>query len=100
MLPSGFVPSVDEVAEQVCDVAGDDAAARLPAAIAIARELTTLGDALVEQFVVNARVDGLSRTRIAELVGTSERAAQKRYAALSVLAGAWPGELADRFAGP
>ena len=85
MLPSGFVPSVDEVAEHVCDVAGDDAAARLPA---------------LEQFVVNARVDGLSWTRIAELAGTSERAAQKRYAALSVLAGAWPGDLADRFAGP
>ena len=70
-----FVPSVDEVAEEVWD-------------------------GLVEQFVVEARVDGLSWTRIAELVGTSERAAQERYAASSVLAGAWPGELADRFAGP
>lgn len=100
MLMSGSVPSVDEVAERVCDAAGDDAAARLPAAIALARELTKIGDALVERFVVEARVDGLSWTRIAELVGTSERAAQTRYAALSVLAGAWPGELADRFAGP
>lgn len=97
---SRFVPSVDEVAEKVSDVAGDDAAARLPAAIAIARELTKIGHALVEQFVVEARVDGLSWARIAELVGTSEPAAQERYAALSVLAGAWPGELADRFAGP
>ena len=28
------------------------------------------------------------------------REAQRRYAAVSVLAGGWPGELADRFAGP
>jgi hypothetical protein len=97
---SRLVPSVDDLAEEVCDAAGDDAAARLRAAIDTARELTIIGDVLVEQCVVEARVAGLSWTRIGELVGTSERAAQKRYAASSVLAGAWPGELADRFAGP
>lgn len=97
---SRLVPYIDEVAEEVCDVAGDDAAARLRTANAIARQLTKIGAALVKQFVVEARMDGLAWTRIAELVGTSERAAQQRYAALSVLAGAWPGELADRFAGP
>jgi hypothetical protein len=97
---SRLVPSVDHLAEEVCDAAGDDAAARLRAAIDAGRELTKIGDALVEQFVVEARVDGLSWTRIGELVGTSKRAAQERYAAVSVLAGAFPGELADRFAGP
>jgi hypothetical protein len=95
-----LVPSVDDLAEEVCDAAGDDAAARLRTAIDTERELTKIGDALVVQFVVEARVDGLSWTRIGELVGTSKRAAQKRYAAVSVLAGGWPGELADRFAGP
>jgi hypothetical protein len=94
------VPSVDELAEEVCDAAGDDAAARLRAAIDTERELTKIGDALVEQFVVEARMVGLSWTRIGELLGPSKRAAQKRYAAVSVLAGTWPGELADRFAGP
>jgi len=97
---SRLVPSVDELAEEVCDAATDDAAARLRAAIDTGRELTKIGDALVEQFVVEARVDGLSWTRIGELVGMSKRAAQKRYAVVSVVAGAWPGELADRFAGP
>lgn len=100
MLPSPLVPSVDDLAEDVCDAASDDAAARLRAAIDTGRRLTKIGDALVEQFVVEARVDGLSWTRIGELVGTSKRAAQKRYAAVSVLAVTWPGELADQFAGP
>ncbi len=94
------VPTVDQLAEEVRDAAGDDAAARLRAAVDIARELTEISDALVEQFVVEARVAGLSWTRIGELVGTSKRAAHKRYAVASVLAGPWPGELADRFAGP
>jgi hypothetical protein len=97
---SPLVPSVDELAEEVCDAASDDAAARLRAAIDTGRKLTGVGDALVEQFVVEARAAGLSWTRIGELVGTSKRAAQERYAAVSVLAGVFPGQLADRFAGP
>jgi hypothetical protein len=97
---SRLVPYVDELAEEVCDAAADDAASRLRAAIDTGRELTKIGDALVEQFVVEARMVGLSWTRIGELLGTSKRAAQKRYAAVSVLARTWPGELADRFAGP
>ena len=97
---SRLTPSVDNLTAEVCAAAGEDPAARLRAAIDTGRELTGIGDVLVEQFVVEARVDGLSWTRIGELVGTSGRAAQKRYAAVSVLAGAWPGELADRFAGP
>ena len=99
-LMSRLVPSIDHLAEEVCDDTGHDAAARLRAAIDRARELTKLGDALVEQFVVEARMDGLSWTQIGRLAGTSKRAAQQRYAAASVLAGGWPAELADRFAGP
>ena len=94
------VPSVDDLAEEVCHTARDDAAARLRAAIDTARELTRIGDALVEQFVVEARVEGLSWTRVGELVGTGKRAARERYAAVTVLAGGWPGELSDRFACP
>jgi hypothetical protein len=97
---SRLVPALDELAEQVRDAAGDDAATRLRAATDAGRELSKIGDALLEQFVVEARVAGLSWTQIGELVGTSKRAARKRYAAVSVLASAWPGELADRFAGP
>jgi hypothetical protein len=97
---SRLLPSVDELADEVGDAATDDAAARLRAAIETRRELTKIGDSLVEQFVVEARVDGLSWKRIGKLLGTSERAAEKRYAAVSVLAATWPGELADRFAGP
>ena len=95
-----LVPALDELAEAVRDAAGDDAVTRLGAAADTGRELSKIGDALLEQFVVEARMAGLSWTRIGELVGTSKRAARKRYAAVSVLASAWPGELADRFAGP
>ena len=95
-----LVPALDELAEEVRDAAGNDAATRLRAATHTGRELSKIGDALVEQFVVEARMAGLSWTHIGTLVGTSKRAAQQRYAAVSVLARAWPGELADRFAGP
>ena len=57
-LMSRLVPSVDELAEELRAVDGD-AAARLGAAIDTGRELTKVSDALVEQFVVEARMDGL-----------------------------------------
>jgi hypothetical protein len=95
-----FVPSTDELADVVCDAAAGDAAARLRAAIDTGRELTRVGDSLVERFVVEARMAGLSWTRVGKLLGTSPRAAEKRYAVVSSLAGTWSGELADRFAGP
>jgi hypothetical protein len=97
---SRLVPGLDQLAEEVRDAAGDDEATRLSAATDTGRELSKTGEALLEQFVVEARMAGLSWARIGELVGTSKRAARKRYAAVSVLASAWPGELADRFAGP
>lgn len=97
---SRLVPSIDDLAEAVCDTAGDDAAARLHAAIETGRELTQISESLVARFVVEARMDGISWTEIATLLGTSKRAAEKRYAVVSVLGGTWSGELADRFAGP
>ena len=95
-----LIPALDELAAQVDEDAGDDPTTRLRAATDLGRELSRIGDALVEQFVVEARAAGLSWTQIGELVGMKGRAAERRYAAVSVLAGAWPGELADRFAGP
>ena len=97
---SRLIPSVDTLAEETRAAAAGDAAARLHAAVETGRELTKIGDALVERFVVEARKDGLSWARIGELVGISRRAAQERYAVVSVLTGPWPGELAERFAGP
>jgi hypothetical protein len=98
-LMSRLVRSVGELAAEVCDAAGDDAAARLRAAIDTRRELTKIGNSLVERFVVEARLDGLSWTRVGKLLATSRRAAEKRYS-VSVLAGTWSAEFADRFAGP
>jgi hypothetical protein len=95
-----LVPALDELAEEVRDAAGNGAASRLRAATDTGRELSKIGDALVEQFVVEARMAGFSWAEIGKLVGTSRRAARQRYAAVRVLAGAWQGELADRFAGP
>jgi hypothetical protein len=97
---SRLVPSVDELADEVCDGAGGDAAARIRAAIHIGRELTTVGYALVERFVFETRTDGPSSSRDGKPAGTSARAAQERRAGGSASAGAWSAEFADRFAGP
>jgi hypothetical protein len=74
---SRLVPSVDELADEVCDRAGGDAAARLRAAIHIGRELTTIGYALVERFVFETHTDGPSSSRVGKPVDTSARAAQE-----------------------
>lgn len=65
--------------------------ARLRAAVALGRELTDSGDALVERFVAEARAAGLSWSDIGALFGTSKQAAQKRYRLAETEPGAWPG---------
>ena len=90
------VPPLDTLAQDVRERAGENAAARLQAAIETGRELTDAGDALVERFVAEARGAGLSWSQIGESFGTSKQAAQKRYGATSP-PGAWPG---DRLAEP
>jgi hypothetical protein len=97
---SSRVPTVDALAEAVCDAAGDDPRARVREAIDTDRELNEIGDALVGRLVVEARKAALSWTRIGEILGTNERAAEERYGVVSGLEGPWSGQLADRFCGP
>lgn len=82
------LPTLDRLAASVLEEAGDDRAGRLVRAIETGRELTELGDGLVERFVDDARAGGLSWSEIGALFGTSKQAAQKRYGATT---GAWPG---------
>jgi hypothetical protein len=82
--------SVDELAQQVCG-REELPAARLRAAIALGRELSDTGDALIERFVAEARAAELSWTEIGRLFGTSKQAAQKRYGAAASDVGPWAG---------
>lgn len=52
---------------------------RLAASSRSARELTDLGEALISQFVDQARVDGMSWTEIGQHLGISKQAAQQRF---------------------
>jgi hypothetical protein len=72
--------SADELAELVRG-REELPATRLQLAIALGRELSDSGDALIERFVAEARATGLSWTEIGELFGTTKQAAQKRYGA-------------------
>src|SRR4051794_18749113 len=83
------LPTIAELAALVEARAGaQNSTASLRAAVHIGGELTDLGDALVERFVVDARAAGLSWTEIGEAFGTSKQAAQQRYGATIER---WPG---------
>jgi hypothetical protein len=87
-------PSVDDLAERVRQ-REQSPTARLRVAIELGRELSAAADALIEQFVAEARSAGLSWTEIGQLFGTSKQAAQKRYgAAATEEAQDWPGRWA------
>lgn len=84
------LPGLDDCSAMVRAHADEDSAsARLRAAIALGRDLTTTGDALIERFVAEARAAGLSWTEIGTLFGTSKQAAQKRYVDAVSEPGAW-----------
>lgn len=85
------LPDVDELAAAVEAGAAESPGERLRLAIEFGRRLSETGDALIERFVGEARVAGLSWTEIGERFGTSKQAAQKRYGAAAAAAGAWPG---------
>jgi len=89
------LPSLDELTALVDGAArsGDEEprAATLRAAIAIGRDLTARGDALIERFVSDARAAGMSWTEIGQAFGTSKQAAQQRYGRGAVATAAWPG---------
>lgn len=74
------LPSVDELAARVRGRERQPAE-RLRLAIALGRELSDTGDALIERFVGEARAAELSWTEIGHSFGTSKQAAQKRYGA-------------------
>ena len=78
--------SVDELAQRVRG-REQEPSERLRLAIALGRELSEAGDALIERFVAEARAAELSWTEIGRQFGTSKQAAQKRYGD----AGRWAG---------
>jgi hypothetical protein len=80
--------SVDDLAELVRE-REQKPSARLRVAIALGRELSDTGDALIERFVADARAAELSWTQIGQLFGTSKQAAQKRYGATAGDVGRW-----------
>src|SRR5215218_2198686 len=94
-MPGGQLPSVDELAGLVrarTQSRGEQLpAARLRSAIEIGHELGDIGDALIERFVSEARAAELSWTEIGQQFGTTKQAAQKRYGAVGVEEGGWPG---------
>ena len=82
--------SVDELAGLVRG-REESPSGRLQVAIALGRELSDTGDALIERFVADARAAELSWTEIGRLFGTSKQAAQKRYGATAFDVGRWAG---------
>jgi hypothetical protein len=66
-------------------------AARLRAAIDLSRDLSDLGDAVIERVVVEARAAGMSWTEIGQVFGTSKQAVQQRYGTTSDRPGRLPG---------
>src|SRR5215212_9080454 len=82
--------SVDELAAMVRG-REEQPSARLRVAIALGRELSDTGDALIERFVAEARAAELSWTEIGQSFGTSKQAAQKRYGATAADVVDWAG---------
>lgn len=85
-------PTIDELTAIVERRAADGPAARrLEVAIELGRELVGLSDDVIGRFVAEARDAGLSWTEIGQRFGTSKQAVQRRYGALLLQPGAWPG---------
>jgi hypothetical protein len=72
--------SFDALVAQVRQAAGPDPLDRVDAAVALAATVTGLADALVDQFVAEARQTGLSWTDIGDRLGVTKQAARKRFA--------------------
>lgn len=73
---------IPEVEQLSVEIAAGSPLERLGAAAALASQLRRRGDELLDQFVDNARAEGLSWTDIGCALGTSKQAAQQRFAAL------------------
>jgi hypothetical protein len=76
------MPPVPEVDQLTAEISAGPALERLTAAGALASRLRRRGDELLDQFVDDARAQGLSWTDIGCALGTSKQAAQQRFAAL------------------
>jgi hypothetical protein len=74
------VPEVDQLA---AEISAGPPLERLSAARELAARLRGRGDELLDQFVDDARVQGLSWTDIGCALGTSKQAAQQRFGALA-----------------
>jgi Clp amino terminal domain, pathogenicity island component len=90
-MESARLPAMDELVALVESHAADQPHAQLEVAIAVGRELTETGDALIGRFVMQARAAGLSWTDVGQLFGTTKQAVQQRYGAALTGPGAWPG---------
>lgn len=71
--------SVHSLIRYVESQAGDDPLQRLHTATSLASELTSLGDAVVNDFVEQARDEGRSWAQIGEVLGMTKQAAQQRF---------------------
>jgi hypothetical protein len=74
------VPEVDELA---AEISAGSPLERLAAASTMAVSLRSRGDQLLDQFVDEARAQGLSWTDIGDVLGTTKQAAQQRFAVLA-----------------
>lgn len=73
-------PTLDELIATVeSRTPGESALERLGAAVAYSDDLGDLADNLVGHFVSQARDDGVSWTRIGEILGVSKQGAQQRF---------------------
>jgi hypothetical protein len=74
------VPEVDQIA---AEISAGSPLERLAAASTMAMTLRSRGDQLLDQFVDEARAQGLSWTDIGDVLGTTKQAAQQRFAVLA-----------------
>jgi hypothetical protein len=71
--------------------------AQLAAAVALADELRTVGDAVLDHFVARARASGGSWAEIGRSFGVSKQAVQQRFVTPPTpVDGAWPKHFTDR----
>jgi hypothetical protein len=74
---------VPEVEQLAAEISAESPLEQLAAASTVAARLRSRGDQLPDQFVDEARAQGLSWSDIGDVLGTSKQAAQQRFAVLA-----------------
>jgi ClpA/ClpB-like protein len=74
---------VPEVEQLAAEISAGSPLERLTAAATLAARMRSRGDQLLDQFVDEARAQGVSWTEIGDVLGTTKQAAQQRFAALA-----------------